>query len=760
MARVIFTGVAQKTSGTRTMSKTTPRTTAVQASAQKEKQKQSLGIRQDQSLALVQIMLHASFGTLFYLREFLPLNCFDERDLAKISKPDSLISYTNFVEGKTGSNNATSDTNLQDRRAQPLKIILRGKNPKADKLLDLLEHGIFDALEKNYLEAVQMTVFVDKSKSSQVLESYTFTFKYTGGPKDVGNRLASISLESTGCKAEMKTLKSARRGLEMIVRRLITLSAFLPVLPSERYMEIHLFYTKNSPPGYEPPGFKAAEHNDLFFAQNEMWSRETQSCGAMETGIHSVGLKITSLKCSGEEYPSSEYAPEIPAYIEYGDRVRRAEEIGISQADTIQELGQSSQESSQLSTQTRQDEALKKGLQKMLPLATSTPDSDLIPTQCNADFNAGPKTQLSQLKISELASRKRLFSSPSPGRYTQEREVPHYNKAGAIRCECGTNTESGDMIKCAFCNTRQHAVCYGFVHGQDPAIPDTHACYKCLLEPQEKHLLEDMRTLVLLRRALRVIIEEGYPNRVRDFAQKLNCNGQTIVQITDLLRKQGLLDATPGSKSKGFLEKGLPKFTLSKAPSIREKLRNEIFNPLAKIAHHYIMPNKSQQVGLSHEVVHHSSDISSDSLSIEEIPPQSPGYERRHQARKDNAKTATPTPEVNEIRDAWKALGSTLAKVAEPEAGYSQEKIQTQNCRLTNTGVHDTGKSASGNQAQTAGSSKRTRPAKWTQDDDDYEDDGDVTESDGENRRKKTRLSKIWSPLSIFGPDSDESESS
>lgn len=65
-----------------------------------------------------------------------------------------------------------------------------------------------------------------------------------------------------------------------------------------------------------------------------------------------------------------------------------------------------------------------------------------------------------------------------------------------------------------------------------------------------------------------------------------DCNGQTIVQITDMLRKQGFLLATPGSKSKGFLEKGLPKFTLSTEPAIKERLRNEIFNPLAKISHH------------------------------------------------------------------------------------------------------------------------------------------------------------------------------
>ena len=95
------------------------------------------------------------------------------------------------------------------------------------------ENGIFDALAKSALEAVQLTVFVDKNQPTQILESYTFTFKYTGDAGDVNSRLASMSLDSVGCTAEMTTLHSARQGLEMIIRRLITLSSFLPVLPSE-----------------------------------------------------------------------------------------------------------------------------------------------------------------------------------------------------------------------------------------------------------------------------------------------------------------------------------------------------------------------------------------------------------------------------------------------------------------------------------------------------------------------------------------------
>lgn len=59
-----------------------------------------------------------------------------------------------------------------------------------------------------------------------------------------------------------------------------------------------------------------------------------------------------------------------------------------------------------------------------------------------------------------------------------------------------------------------------------------------------------------------------------------------MIQVTDLLKKQGLLQATPGNKSKGFLDKGLPKYSIPQSDEIRERIRRKIFDPLAKIEHH------------------------------------------------------------------------------------------------------------------------------------------------------------------------------
>lgn len=82
------------------------------------------------------------------------------------------------------------------------------------------------------LEAIQLTILADKNNPSNVLESYTFSFKYSGKPGHVDTRLESLSLDPVGCVADMKTIHSARKGLESIVRNIIELNAFLPILPS------------------------------------------------------------------------------------------------------------------------------------------------------------------------------------------------------------------------------------------------------------------------------------------------------------------------------------------------------------------------------------------------------------------------------------------------------------------------------------------------------------------------------------------------
>lgn len=119
----------------------------------------------------------------------------------------------------------------------------------------------------------------------------------------MNSRLESLSINPVGCVADLKSAQTARVGLETIVRRLITLSTFLPNLPrilllcymkdvlansltDKRNLGIHLFYTDDCPPEYEPPGFTGAMNDVIKYPLNENWRKETQSCGAMNSGWH------------------------------------------------------------------------------------------------------------------------------------------------------------------------------------------------------------------------------------------------------------------------------------------------------------------------------------------------------------------------------------------------------------------------------------------------------------------------------------------
>lgn len=73
-------------------------------------------------------------------REFLPLGSFDDRDL-KQTQREQKYSYEEFINGRTRTESPEESQDLgfgKGKRGQPLKIILRNSDPKADMILDLL----------------------------------------------------------------------------------------------------------------------------------------------------------------------------------------------------------------------------------------------------------------------------------------------------------------------------------------------------------------------------------------------------------------------------------------------------------------------------------------------------------------------------------------------------------------------------------------------------------------------------------------------
>ena len=58
-----------------------------------------------------------------------------------------------------------------------------------------------------------------------------------------------------------------------------------------------------------------------------------------------------------------------------------------------------------------------------------------------------------------------------------------------------------------------------------------HACYRCLLEPSESKILESLNNVVLARRALTLISDEGIPSSNMTFGEKIRKSHRILFAI-------------------------------------------------------------------------------------------------------------------------------------------------------------------------------------------------------------------------------------
>ncbi|XP_070570594.1 HORMA domain-containing protein 1-like [Ptychodera flava] len=172
-----------------------------------------------QSALFVKKLLAVAISNITYLRAIFPEHAFGDRCL--------------------------EDLNLK---------ILRDDSacPGACKLIKWVK-GCFDALDKKYLRAVILGIFVDPETPESLIESYTFKFDYQnkGGMTIYRNdkKVASAYSESQTKKATI-----------ILLRTIIVLTQSLKSLPDNVFMTMKLLYYDDlTPADYEPPGFKAAE---------------------------------------------------------------------------------------------------------------------------------------------------------------------------------------------------------------------------------------------------------------------------------------------------------------------------------------------------------------------------------------------------------------------------------------------------------------------------------------------------------------------
>ena len=106
--------------------------------------------------------------------------------------------------------------------ATRIKRIKRGILPNGDRLLDWLELGIFDALEKKHLKAVQFVIYLSKEHPEDIFECYTFSFAYAEGEP-------ALTIEDS--QGRNVIVKHAKADLQNIMRKMVVVGQNLAPLP-------------------------------------------------------------------------------------------------------------------------------------------------------------------------------------------------------------------------------------------------------------------------------------------------------------------------------------------------------------------------------------------------------------------------------------------------------------------------------------------------------------------------------------------------
>ncbi|KAI0785638.1 HORMA domain-containing protein [Abortiporus biennis] len=262
-----------------------------------------------QSLQSIQTLLKAGLGCITYLRNLLPADNFSESYLTS-SNTDSLSS-----QPSRSFSSFSTDQGKRNVSGFKIMTVTRGYTEEADKLLDFMENGIFDALQKEYLKSFIFAVYLDNDDPNNIVEAYTFNFHYHTIPgtsttvpvMSLGDDLMKLSISGKGqvdpvanatIHGRVPTLGEVKRSLKSLIKNLIQATTQMDALPKRRYATFKLYYYDHTPEDYEPPHFRAGDvDKDKWFFTTHDRNEVPEKCsiGQVKTGWHGVDVKVASV---------------------------------------------------------------------------------------------------------------------------------------------------------------------------------------------------------------------------------------------------------------------------------------------------------------------------------------------------------------------------------------------------------------------------------------------------------------------------------
>ncbi|KAK6342605.1 DNA binding protein [Orbilia javanica] len=602
---------------------------------------------EQQSQKVVQDLINAAIGCITYLRyrHHFHYPTLSEKQTDK-TNPRGLIPEKSFCDMSYGGTanahqpqpqsgtviQGSGKTGRKKESGTRVKQIRRGFSSEADTLLDLIERGIFDALGKGYLKAFQLAVFLDIERPDIIQEAYTFSVNYH--KKDSGNSVGvkDITISTaihngTTCdqSTELLDLVQINRSVRALIRRLIVVTQNLDLLPENRYLTIRLYHTSDAPGNWTPPMFTQSTGKPLWFDNDVSSALSDEVFGTMETGLHTVQVRVTSGKRpfsevrtevsdpeDGAPNPPKRQCPGVPVgahnFIEFAPAKDHPPRYGggtcLSSQDSFSSEGRG------ITRRPVPIPTLAHGVTDGPPFETvtvGTAQTGQLYTQgtggaCSSDrdkmfqeesmsssfelrksASVVPSLRLGESKLEEMLKKARGVG--------QDGGWKRQSGGSQIRCECGGETENMDTIQCDSCDGWQHCECYGFVGNSDPRIGDMHMCYTCLLGENEPYLLREMKSFTIARRIVWCLMRSSLGKTCHDIMKTIGIESlqqSAVMGILSILVEQGYICIF--NPRKIATKRSPNKYRIVETTGALKSVEENLLDPLVNISHHYEPP--------------------------------------------------------------------------------------------------------------------------------------------------------------------------
>ncbi|KAL9239126.1 hypothetical protein vseg_013476 [Gypsophila vaccaria] len=164
------------------------------------------------------------------------------------------------------------------------------------RLIDWMEKGVYDALQKKYLKTLLFSIC--QAINGPTIEEYTFAFSYP----NPDSQEVSMNISRTGSKKQGGTFNSAnevtpnqmKSSACKMIRTLVQLMRTLDKMPEERTILMKLLYYEDvTPADYEPPFFRECTEEET----RNQWTRNPlrMEVGNVNSKHFVLALKVKSV---------------------------------------------------------------------------------------------------------------------------------------------------------------------------------------------------------------------------------------------------------------------------------------------------------------------------------------------------------------------------------------------------------------------------------------------------------------------------------